>query len=456
MGGFNTVTGGIPDDGGVVMADRMKKRGLLSTLFGVGGGDPGAPSEQPVTPADSRLEDDKSRSPYGDVQGYTPQAQASPDRPAGDFSDQAPQMAQSLREQVAQHAQQPAQPQDDAYAPLKSQIQQMQGQYDDLNQPAEPVSLKQKILGFLGGPMLSGTSQNQRNLETSQKDAKSGRLLQEIQAGQRTLGSEQTADKRMTIQQQMENQREQEREAAQAKLFGQQNQLEQTRETARAQQAREAQQASDARLDKTTQASDQRLTKTIQAEGQRQRAQFGEQEKLQGMRQTAAQGKGDTQTREKVLTYWQPALDSAERLNVMTRNYEDATQKGDQQAMLSLLANHLGMTMGLQKGARLTKDIIQEAQQSAPWLQRIGTKFDQNGYLSGVTLSPEQMKQMVSLGVHRYQEDVGKARSMSGYIGVQDEPPRKVGRETVRQYLDAVGGDKDKTRQALRADGWTF
>lgn len=113
----------------------------------------------------------------------------------------------------------------------------------------------------------------------------------------------------------------------------------------------------------------------------------------------------------------------------MARNYREAVDHNDQQAMLSLLANHLGMTMGLQKGSRLTKDIIQEAQKSRPWLQGLAAKFDKDGYLSGVTLTPQQMKQMLSLGVERYREDVNKSRSMAGYLGVTDEPPRKINKE---------------------------
>jgi len=91
------------------------------------------------------------------------------------------------------------------------------------------------------------------------------------------------------------------------------------------------------------------------------------------------------------------ALDADQRLSRMEASYQKA-QHGDQQAMLALLSDHLGMTMGLQKGVRLNKDIIQEAQQSQPWLQKMAAKFDDRGYLSGVTLGPEQMKQMLDLG----------------------------------------------------------
>jgi hypothetical protein len=71
--------------------------------------------------------------------------------------------------------------------------------------------------------------------------------------------------------------------------------------------------------------------------------------------------------------------------------------KGDQQAMVSLLTNHIGMTLGMQKGARITKDILNEAQKSTPWLQGVKAKFDSDGYLSGITLTPQQMEQMIGL-----------------------------------------------------------
>jgi hypothetical protein len=157
-----------------------------------------------------------------------------------------------------------------------------------------------------------------------------------------------------------------------------------------------------------------------------------------------------------IIKVYQPALDSAERMNVMTENYEKAIKGGDQQAMLSLLANHLGMTMGLQKGARLTKDIIQEAQHSMPWLQSIAAKFDDRGYLSGVTLSPQQMHQMVSLGQSRYAEDAKKSRSSAQYLGAQDDGPQRVpGKPTMRYYLGLTNGDAGKAKAMAAEDGWT-
>lgn len=90
------------------------------------------------------------------------------------------------------------------------------------------------------------------------------------------------------------------------------------------------------------------------------------------------------------------AREADTRLETMQQNYKDGLN-GDQQAMLSLLANHIGMTLGLQKGARITQAIYEEAMQSAPWLARVKSKFDKDGYLTGVTLTPEQMNQMMQL-----------------------------------------------------------
>jgi hypothetical protein len=85
-----------------------------------------------------------------------------------------------------------------------------------------------------------------------------------------------------------------------------------------------------------------------------------------------------------------------DRQTTMHQNLE-AGLKGDQQAMLSLVANHIGMTLGAQKGARITRAVWDEATSSTPWLQELDAKFDERGYLSGVTLTPDQMRQMVEL-----------------------------------------------------------
>ena len=164
----------------------------------------------------------------------------------------------------------------------------------------------------------------------------------------------------------------------------------------------------------------------------------------------------DTAQRTASLKAYQPALDSAERFNVMTKNYEDAVKDHNQQAMLSLLANHIGMTLGAQKGARITKDILHEAETSAPWLAKIKTRFDKDGVLSGVTLTPEQMKQMVGLGRDRFAEDLAKSRNQAQYLGATDQGPARTPNEaTMGFYIHEAKGDVNKAKQLAAQDGWT-
>jgi hypothetical protein len=169
------------------------------------------------------------------------------------------------------------------------------------------------------------------------------------------------------------------------------------------------------------------------------------------------QNKLSAADRKEIYTIYQPSMQSAERFNIMAQNYEDAVANHDQQAMLSLLANHLGMTMGLQKGARLTKDIINEAKTSRPWLQGMITHFDKDGYLSGVTLTKEQMKQMVDLGASRYREDTVNARNAAQYMGANDDgPARTPNAATVRYYTNLANGDAAKAKSLAAQDGWSL
>jgi hypothetical protein len=163
------------------------------------------------------------------------------------------------------------------------------------------------------------------------------------------------------------------------------------------------------------------------------------------------------QSNPQVMKVYQPALDSAERFNIMADNYTKAVKDNDQQAMLSLLAQHLGMTMGTIKGGRMNQAIINEAIKSRPWLQGIESKFDSNGYLSGVTLTKPQMKQMLDLGRERFKQDLQQSQSKAGYIGAKpEEGPKRLPNEAVVKYYKALAnGDTDQAKQLAKEDGWT-
>lgn len=119
---------------------------------------------------------------------------------------------------------------------------------------------------------------------------------------------------------------------------------------------------------------------------------------------------GQTKDIEKQRT---TAIQSDSLLRTMLESAKEA-HSGNQQAMLALLASHLGMTMGAQKGTRISQAQFNEAIHSAPWSQTIVAKWFHpaedgsgdmifDGYKSGVTLTPQQIEQMVMLGKQRRQ-----------------------------------------------------
>lgn len=118
-----------------------------------------------------------------------------------------------------------------------------------------------------------------------------------------------------------------------------------------------------------------------------------------------AMDKGDYEGARKIIRDSQVASNNATNRDVtMHKNLDDA-MSGNQQAMVSLAGNHVLMITGAgEKGnIRATKLIWEDAVKSAPWMQRIQAKFSKDGYLEGVTLTPEQMKQMVALADEKVQ-----------------------------------------------------
>lgn len=96
-------------------------------------------------------------------------------------------------------------------------------------------------------------------------------------------------------------------------------------------------------------------------------------------------------------------------LSLMEQNYQQALL-GNQQAMVSLLFNHMGMTSGAVKGTRMNRASVEEAMHSTPWLSGVVAKWfhqDENGdYIfdglkGGVNLTKPQMEQMMELARDR-------------------------------------------------------
>lgn len=138
----------------------------------------------------------------------------------------------------------------------------------------------------------------------------------------------------------------------------------------------------------------------------------------------------------------QQAYSTSVTLDARMKQLEPEALKGNQQAMLAILANHIAMTTH-QPGAamRPTKELFDEAAATQPWMQKITKRFDANGVLVGVVLSPEQIKQMVGLAPIMVQADkdaLEKTKSMlSDALNPQfnDKPaPKKPSTSPIVQF----------------------
>lgn len=152
------------------------------------------------------------------------------------------------------------------------------------------------------------------------------------------------------------------------------------------------------------------------------------------------------------------AREADTRYIVMMQNAADALNSiagghPNQQAEMSLLTNHIGMTLGLQKGARINQATFSEAEQSLPWLQGVKARWSNDGYLSGVALSPEQINQMLGLAEQRRGDQWRQVQQSVGFYapGTSFQPPplqavfqggKLIGYTTDGKGMTPLGGGK--------------
>ncbi len=132
-------------------------------------------------------------------------------------------------------------------------------------------------------------------------------------------------------------------------------------------------------------------------------------------------------TKERI---FQPALDAETRLSVMQKDAADVSGQSD----ISLLFNHIGMTLGAQKGARITEAEISRAIGARSLPQGIMAYWD--SVSKGQFLSPAQRTEMVKLGENMRREMWIRARAQAKQAGILDEPPQ----HPDLPYLAPTGG----------------
>jgi len=132
------------------------------------------------------------------------------------------------------------------------------------------------------------------------------------------------------------------------------------------------------------------------------------------------------------------------RQQTMHANIEDvrrALKEGrtDQQAMLSLLFNHIGMTSGAQRGTRITQTMINEAEQSVGAIAGLEARVGQNleeVILRGIVLTPQQMESMVNLADEKVKILNGQMQDVMRNRG--GAPGGVTGTDEIQQIIDAL------------------
>jgi hypothetical protein len=167
----------------------------------------------------------------------------------------------------------------------------------------------------------------------------------------------------------------------------------------------------------------------------------------------------------------EPAIESDTRFRVMKDAEKDALN-GNQQAMLNIVANHMGMTLGQQRGTRISQAQWNEAIASAPWVDTEASKWFHtdpdtgdhvfDGYKGGVNITPTQIHQMVDLAVTRRKRQWQQAQQAGSVYGVNvpipedlDNPSSALQGPVYRKNMNAKhhGGRKslaDRLSEALQ------
>lgn len=126
---------------------------------------------------------------------------------------------------------------------------------------------------------------------------------------------------------------------------------------------------------------------------------------------------------------WDEALTADEVLSRMIANRRSAEKENNAQSDVSLLFDHMSMTLGKVKGARLNQAEIDRAISARPWLESIYATYKKG--VKGPFLSPEQRRFMVDLAIRVRNEAWIKARRkaeannlpMTGYPTMRPDLP---------------------------------
>lgn len=117
---------------------------------------------------------------------------------------------------------------------------------------------------------------------------------------------------------------------------------------------------------------------------------------------------------------WGDALAADTRYAEMVQQKQEA-EKGSSQADVALLFNHMAMTIGAVKGARLNNAEIQRAISARPWLEGLVARY--RAGVKGPFLSPEQREYMLDQAALKRNESWIQARRTAQGRGIGSTEP---------------------------------
>lgn len=149
---------------------------------------------------------------------------------------------------------------------------------------------------------------------------------------------------------------------------------------------------------------------------------------LRGMAESRRSEQFEFQKGGKSAQLYEPALDADKRLRIMMENARDTSGQGD----VSLLFNHIGMTLSAQKGARITEAEIKRAIETRSLPGELLALWQ--SVSTGKFLTPTQRREMVKLAVEMREEMWEKARRLGGVFpeGTITEPSQHSGMPPVK------------------------
>jgi hypothetical protein len=147
----------------------------------------------------------------------------------------------------------------------------------------------------------------------------------------------------------------------------------------------------------------------------------------------------DNQMGARMEKIYEPAQDADTRYKVMLKAMENPTPQGDVQ----LLFNHMGMTLGAQKGARMTDAEIKRALTARSVPQELLAAYTKA--TNGQMLTPEQRENYVRLGGDMREQQWAKADQLAGTLTGQKRPESIAGKTNAAPDLNTSNKGQGNT-----------